>query len=194
MLSLGEYWRYRYIILCWCCIIRKFQDVIKTWWLHQMETFSVLLTICAGNSPVTAEFPAQRPVAQSFDVFFDLRLNKRLSKQSWGWWFEMPSRPLWRHCNEPSIRYIMPDVNYASQCRPMNRRSFSQNRHQLTAKIFRAKSFSAMHISRQCCLSIYLLEWAVTKFTTQYNCMMMRTVTMVIMTMMMTIIKITIIV
>ena len=31
--------------------------------------------------------------------FFDLRLNKRLSKQSWGWWFEMPSRSLWRHCN-----------------------------------------------------------------------------------------------
>ena len=31
--------------------------------------------------------------------FFDLRLNKRLSKQSWGWWFETPSRPLWRQCN-----------------------------------------------------------------------------------------------
>ena len=39
-------------------------------------------------------------MTQSFDVFFDLRLNKRLSKQSWGWWFETPSRPLWRHCNE----------------------------------------------------------------------------------------------
>ena len=26
-------------------------------------------------------------------------LNKRWSKQSWGWWFETPSRPLWRHCN-----------------------------------------------------------------------------------------------
>ena len=34
-----------------------------------------------------------------FDVFFDLRLNKRLSKQWWGWWFETPSRPLWRHCS-----------------------------------------------------------------------------------------------
>ena len=53
-----------------------------------------------GNSPVTGEFPAQRPVTQSFGVFFDLRLNKRLSKQSWGWQFETPSRPLWRHCNE----------------------------------------------------------------------------------------------
>ena len=56
-----------------------------TWWRHQMETFSALLAICAGNSPVTSEFPAQRPVTQSFDVFLDLRLNKRLSKQSWGW-------------------------------------------------------------------------------------------------------------
>ena len=37
---------------------------------------------------------------RSFDVFFDLRLNWRLSKQSWGWWFEKPSRSLWRHYNE----------------------------------------------------------------------------------------------
>ena len=57
------------------------------------------LAICAGNSPVTGKFPAQRPVTHSFDVFFDLRLNKRLSKQLWGWWLEKPSRPLWRHCN-----------------------------------------------------------------------------------------------
>ena len=49
--------------------------------------------------PVTGEFPAQRPVMRSFDAFFDLNLNKRLSKQSWGWRFEMPSRPLWSHCN-----------------------------------------------------------------------------------------------
>ena len=46
-----------------------------------MEIFSVLLAICGGNSPVTGEFPAQRPVTRSFDVFFDLRLNKRLSNQ-----------------------------------------------------------------------------------------------------------------
>ena len=64
-----------------------------------MKTFSALLALCAGNSPVTGEFPSQRPVTQSFDVFFDLRLNKRLSKQSWGWWFETPSCSLWRHRN-----------------------------------------------------------------------------------------------
>ena len=41
-----------------------------------METFSALLALCAGNSPVSGEFPAQRPVTRSFDVFFDLCLNK----------------------------------------------------------------------------------------------------------------------
>ena len=64
-----------------------------------MEIFSPLLTLCAGNSPVTGDFPAQRPLTRSFGVFFDLRLNKQLSKQSWGWWFQMPSRSFWRHCN-----------------------------------------------------------------------------------------------
>ena len=64
-----------------------------------METFSALLAICAGNSPVPGEFPAQRPVTRSFHVFFDLRLNNPLSKHSWGWWFETLWCPLWRHCN-----------------------------------------------------------------------------------------------
>ena len=68
-------------------------DVIK------METFSALVALCAGNPPVPGEFPAQRPVTRSFGAFFHLRLNKRLNKQSWGWWFEAPSRPLWCHCN-----------------------------------------------------------------------------------------------
>ena len=78
------------------CTTRIIIIVWRSWWRHQMETFSALLAICAGNSPVTGEFPAQRPVTRSFDVFFDLRLNKRLSKQRWSWWFETPSRPLWR--------------------------------------------------------------------------------------------------
>ena len=69
------------------------------WWRPQMEPFFTLLALCAGNSLVTGQFPTQRPVTRSFDVLFDLRLNNRLSKQSRGWWFETPSRPLWRHCN-----------------------------------------------------------------------------------------------
>ena len=56
-----------------------------------METFSALLAICAGNSLVNGEFPAQRLVTQSFDVFFYLRPNERLSKQSW-------AGDLRRHC------------------------------------------------------------------------------------------------
>ena len=77
------------------------EDICKPvrWRRHQMETFSALLAICAGNSPVTSEFPAQRPVTSSSHVSFDLCLNKRLSKQWWGWWFEAPSRLLWRHSN-----------------------------------------------------------------------------------------------
>ena len=64
-----------------------------------METFSALRAPRVGNSPVTGEFPTRSPVKRSFDVFFHLRLNKRLSIQSWGWWFETTSRSLWRHCN-----------------------------------------------------------------------------------------------
>ena len=58
-----------------------------------------LLAISAGNSPDAGAFPAQRQVTRNFDIFFDLCLNKRLSKQSWGWWFGAPSRPLCRHCD-----------------------------------------------------------------------------------------------
>ena len=74
-------------------------DITWAWWRNQMKTFSALLAICAGNSPVPGEFPTQRPVTRSFDVYFDLRPNKWLSKQSWGWWFVTLSCSLWRHRN-----------------------------------------------------------------------------------------------
>ena len=66
--------------------------------------FRVTGPLC-GNSPVTGEFPSQRPVRRGFDVFFDLHLNKQFSKQPWGWWFETPSRSLWRHCNEIDVTW-----------------------------------------------------------------------------------------
>ena len=73
------------------------------WWRHQMETFSALLALCLGvNSPHKSQWGGP------FDVFFDLRLNKRLSKQSWGWWFETPSRSSWRHCNAKNYTYCSP--------------------------------------------------------------------------------------
>ena len=85
---------------------------LNPWWRHQIKTFSASLALCVGNSPVpgefpagTGEFPAQRPVTRSFDVLLNLRLNKRLSKQSWGWWFEKTSRPFWRHCNAITVLF-----------------------------------------------------------------------------------------
>ena len=89
--GLGIYWSGAvegHCALC-CCPI----------WRHQVETFSALLNLCERNSPTTGEFPSQRPETLSLYVFFDLRLNKRLSKPSGRLWFEEPSRLLWRHCN-----------------------------------------------------------------------------------------------
>ena len=63
-------------------------------------TMSALLAICERNPTVTDGFPSQKPVTRSFDVSFDLRLNKRLNIQSRCQWFETPSRSLWRHCND----------------------------------------------------------------------------------------------
>ena len=51
-----------------------------SWWHHQMETFSALQALCEGNPSITGGLSSQRPVTRSFDVFFDLCLNKRLSK------------------------------------------------------------------------------------------------------------------
>ena len=60
--------------------------------------FRITGPLC-GEFTGPGEFPTQRSVTRSFDVFFDLRLNKRLSKQPWGWWYETPSWSLWRQCN-----------------------------------------------------------------------------------------------
>ena len=71
-----------------------------TWWRHQMETFSALLALCAGNSLVTGEFPHKGQWRGAFMLPLICTWNKRSSKHSWGWWFETLSHPLWRHCNE----------------------------------------------------------------------------------------------
>ena len=68
--------------------------------------FRVTGPLC-GEFTGPGEFLAQRPVTRSFDIFFDLRLNKRLSKQSWGWWFETPSWSLWRHCNGTALNGVI---------------------------------------------------------------------------------------
>ena len=89
-----------YLIGWW----RKWKIWIIHMVIHQMETFSALLVLCEGNPQVTGRFSSQMPVRRSFDVLFDLRLNKRFSKQSRRRRFETPSHTLWRHCN------IIPDL------------------------------------------------------------------------------------
>ena len=78
---------------------KRIKDYIKrSWWRHQMEIFSALLVMYAGIFTGHRGIPrTQRPVTRGFDVFFDLRLNEWLSKQSWGWWIETPWRPLLHH-------------------------------------------------------------------------------------------------
>ena len=68
-----------------------------------------------GEFTGPGEFPTQRPVTRSFDVFFDLRLNKRLSKQPWGWWFETLSLSLWRQCNDQVLTWTHDDQFYGAE-------------------------------------------------------------------------------
>ena len=76
------------------------------WRFHQNEIFSAFLALSEGNSPITGEFPSQRPVMRSLDVFFDLNLNKRSGKPSRRWWFEKPLRSLWRHCKVWNSKFV----------------------------------------------------------------------------------------
>ena len=71
----------------------------NTWWRHQMKKIRFTGPLW-GESTGHRWIPLQRPVTRSFDVFFDLCLNKRFSKQSRRWWFETPSCSWWRHCND----------------------------------------------------------------------------------------------
>ena len=134
-----------------------------SWLRHQMEIFSALLAICAGNSPVPGEFPAQRPVTRSFDVFFDLRPNKRLSKQWWGWWFEMPLSPLRRHCNGIMGCFLL-DINGLVQER-LNSSTLAMELHLscTNLSIWRAHCQCALHIDR-------LVQWCHEFINQKPNC------------------------
>ena len=87
-----------YVVCCFVVLLYN-QTMLVSWWRQQNGNIFRITGLCAGNSPVTGEFPSQGPVTRSFDVFFHLRLIKRLSKQTWGWWFEKPSHPLSRYSN-----------------------------------------------------------------------------------------------
>ena len=73
---------------------------MSSWWRHQMETFFRVTGLLCGEFTGHRWIPRSKASdAELFYLFFDLRLNERLSKQSWVWWFETPSWSLWRHCN-----------------------------------------------------------------------------------------------
>ena len=81
------------------CLLRlKVLTVIPMMTPSNGDIFRVTGYLC-GEFTGHRWIPRTRPVTRSFDVFFDLRLYKRLIKQSWGWWFETPSRSSWRHSN-----------------------------------------------------------------------------------------------
>ena len=96
-------------IMVWYYLQHSNDEIDTQIWIHddviKWKYFPRYWPFVRGihRSPVNSP---QRPVTRSFDVFFDLRLHKRLSKQSWGWWFETPSWSLWRHCNVRNRLFI----------------------------------------------------------------------------------------
>ena len=166
----------------------KWSVVLVAWWRHQMETFSALLAICAGNSPVADEFPAQRPVMRSFDVFFDLRPNKRLSKQWWGWWFETLSSPLWRHCSVQNLKiyykykiaklpqYFMNMFTINADIHPYGSRQSSHLRHGVTRttkarkKIIDKIEWCTL-LTKPICKEILILRSLDVKLVEMFNCL-----------------------
>ena len=82
----------------------------SAWWRLQLEIFSALLLLSCGEFTVHWWIPLTKASDAEFEVFFDLRLNKRLSKQSRCRWFEMAVRSLWRHTNGLSPSNIHPRV------------------------------------------------------------------------------------
>ena len=119
-------------ILAWDYYIQPGFSLRSSAWggRHQMEN------IFRVTDHLFGEFPAQRPVTRSFDVFYDLRPNKQLNKQPWGWWFETPSRPLWRHSNGYRTAWRnMVTTLYARQC--VNTLSPRQNGRRFPDNIFK---------------------------------------------------------
>ena len=94
----------------------------------------IVFFLCSG------EFPAQRPVTRSFDVFFDLCLNKQLSKQWWGWWFETPSRPSRRHRNDRQCLWITGPNSTARELPSTQQNKVYFSHHRLHRKVVSTKA------------------------------------------------------
>ena len=109
---------FSFITICRCGSMTCITNTINTDIRH-VDVHSCLYMLLTSQT-VFRGLPPQTMMTSSngnmfrvtgFDVFFDLRLNKRLSKQWWGWWFETPSRSLWRHHNDYfGMMYPCPDL------------------------------------------------------------------------------------
>ena len=82
------------------------------WWRLKREHFPRYWPFYEGNPLATGGFPSQRLMTRSFDVFCDLRLNKRLRKQSRRRWFKTRSCSLWRH-RIGLVNYLLSMYSYA---------------------------------------------------------------------------------
>ena len=99
---------FRHAFFRWITFLKRFIHPRQFFMMTSSNgnIFRVTGPLC-GEFTGPGEFPTQRPVTRSFDVFFDLYLNKRLSKQPWGWWFQTPLWSLWRQCNVFKYIHIM---------------------------------------------------------------------------------------
>ena len=128
-----QYMSFWYHIFMWLLYMRR----------HQMVTFSALLAFCVGNSPVTGEFPTQRPMTRSFDVSSHSRLNQHLSKQ-WGrQWFEAPWHSLKLICLN---QLDLPSVQWHIAAR---------SRHQLCDGFLGSKRFDSWKESFGLCCELW---------------------------------------
>ena len=125
----------------------EYDDVIK--WKHFPRYWPFARGI--HRSPVNSP---QRPVTRNFDDFFDLRLNKRLRKQSWGWWFETPSRPLWRHCND---LFKNRNLSQWQLCRPLRQCRFSLWQHTVSPVMTKLASWQLSAFGVKLPLNLILL-------------------------------------
>ena len=108
-------------------------DVIK--WKHFPRYWSFVRGI--HRSPVNFPHEGQGRGALKFSLI--CALNKRLSKQSWGWWFETPSRSLWSHCK---VQWI------PAQCRFAHQEKFLICHH------VKLSMFRYVHLRDECCFPL----------------------------------------
>ena len=132
----------------------------------------LMMTSSNGNifrvtGHLCGEFPSQRPVTRSFDVFFDLRLIKRLSKQSWGWWFETPPWSLWRQCNPFAI---LAHCSLNKMTTILYTFSYAHHRKiSLCAWVQILRNFVASAPTNNKSALTYVLSWRLTKDTNDLN-------------------------